>query len=197
MTDYRRTVLAALATAAVMSASATGCSVAADVAADARPRSTASSAAPTGSAATPFTLPPRTGATLTRAEAARRYQQIAAGRNRAVNALGAAVENRRPWTELRGLVAARLAAEDEESRQLAATPWPADVAPLADALARSNMALRPGWLKVVDAKNVNQFVRAMQALNEDTDSDTDTDLPYRIRVLLGLPTGDFPEKPTA
>lgn len=190
-------MLAALATAAVISAFATGCSAAADVAADARPRSTASSVTPTGPGSTPFSLPPRTGATLTRAEAARRYEQIAAGRNRAVNALGTAVRNRRPWTELRDLVAARLAAEDEESRQLAATPWPADVAPLADALARANMALRPGWLKVAEAKNLNQFIRAMQTLNDDTDSDSDSDLPYRIRVLLGLPTDDFPEEPTA
>ncbi|MEU0940581.1 hypothetical protein [Embleya sp. NPDC005971] len=189
MIDNRRTVLAALATAAVISASAVGCSAAADVADAARP----ASAAPSASGAVPFTLPPRTGATLTRAEAARRYQQIAARRNRAANALLAGIRDHRPWTELRALVANRLAAEDEESRQLAATPWPADVAPLADALARANMSLRPAWLKIIEAKTVGQFSRAMEAFDDDTDSD----IPYRIRVLLGLPTGDSPEQPAA
>lgn len=213
MIDNSRTVLAALASTALISVLAVGCSAATDLAAGTGPEPAASSttraipkATSSGSPATrpgspatraapeatPFSLPPRTGATLTRAEAARRYQQIVSGRNRAINAFEEAIEDGRPWSEVRVLAIDRLAAEDEESRQLAATPWPADVAPLADALARENLSVRPSWLKIIEARTQEQLARALREFNPPG-----SDLAYRIRVLLGLPTGDFPEQPKA
>lgn len=165
------------------------CGAAGDVASAARPEETSASAVPSASESgvTPFVLPSRTGKTLSRAGAARRYLEIVGPRNDAMTAYYDAVDAHRPWTEVRDLAAALLAAEDEEVRQLAGTPWPADVIPFADALARENLSRRPGWAAMAAAPSEGRFVRGMELLARLPRDSGETS--YRIRDLLGLLSG--------
>jgi len=170
-----------LALCVVLSAGA--CAAAGEVASAARPDTQAASPA-ASNGATPFALPPRTGETLTRTQAARRYLEIVEPRNDAMVAYYDGVEAGLPWTKLRDLAAARVAAEDEEVRQLAGTPWPADVIPFVDTLVRENLDRRPGWVVMAEARSERGFVRGMDIVGRLPEETGET--AYRIRELLGL-----------
>ena len=181
-----------LALCVVLSAGA--CASAGEVASAARP-DTESSSPSASSGATPFALPPRTGETLTRAQAARRYLEIVEPRNDAMTAYYDGVEAGLPWTGLRDLAAARVAAEDEEVRQLAGTPRPADVVPFADALVRENLGRRPGWVVMAAARSESEFARGVDIVDRLPEETGET--AYRIRELLGLLRSDAPDSPDA
>jgi hypothetical protein len=120
---------------------------------------------------------------LTVAEAGRRYLEIVAPYNKALEELETAANSGKAWTTVRAL--AVKVAETNKSHGLAlrTTAWPEEVrAPMAALLAEMDVAQRY-WDTAARAKNVDELARAIRSAGKHSGAKP----AGEVRAKLGLP----------
>ena len=127
--------------------------------------------------------PAPTPSALTVAEAGRRYLEIVAPYNKALEELETAANDGRSWTTVRAL-AARVA-ETNKSHGLAlrSTAWPEEVrTAMADLVAEIDTAQRY-WESAARAKTVDELAGAIRSASRHTGAEP----AGQVRAGLGLP----------
>ncbi len=132
---------------------------------------------------TAVTSPAPRPSVLTVAEAGRRYLEIVAPYNKALEELETAANSGKAWTTVRAL--AVKVAETNKSHGLAlrTTAWPEEVrAPMATLLAEMDVAQRY-WDAAARAKNVDELARAIRSAGKHSGAKP----AGEVRAKLGLP----------
>ncbi|WP_406288748.1 hypothetical protein [Embleya sp. NBC_00896] len=133
-------------------------------------------------------LHPRTGASMSLAEAAMTYERIVGPRNAAMNRLTDALDEWEDLDEIRKRIRELVAADDNEAQRLAEAWWPRDVAPLVDELIRQTREARRAWLAAAASETEEELELALDRV--DTVLARQSSPAGRIRAKLGLPGGD-------
>ncbi|MYW04652.1 hypothetical protein [Streptomyces sp. SID3343] len=141
--------------------------------------------------AEPIPTPAKTGPPLSRHEAALAYVSIVEARNDSMTKLYAVVEAGEDWRTIRLRAGNLVTDNNEEIEKLAATNWPADVAPDVEQLIRDDRRMGVGWAAVSDAKSESAVFAALERVTEGSSA------PARIRRKLGLPEPGDDDSPSA
>lgn len=120
---------------------------------------------------------------LSVADAGKRYLEIVAPYNAALEELETAAQSGESWTALRNRAAKVAQANEQHGKALRDVNWPAQVrGPMAALLAEIDAA-QPYWLRASQAKTADEFLTEVKAAA----SHGGTTPANEIRAALGLP----------
>ncbi|SIM87676.1 hypothetical protein [Micromonospora cremea] len=126
---------------------------------------------------------PTTPATLTPAEAKRRYLAIVAPYNTTLEELEDAVNAGKPWRTVRTLAADVARTNEAHAVELRETVWPAEVrAPMGALLKENDVALRH-WRRAGEAADADALMREIRAAAAHSGARE----AGKVRTALGLP----------
>lgn len=124
-----------------------------------------------------------TAGELSVAEAGRRYLEIVAPYNIALEELESAAQGGESWTALRTRAAKVAQANEQHAQALRAVTWPAQArGPMAALLAETDAA-QPHWLRAAQAKTADEFGAAVRSAV----SHSGAKAAGEVRTALGLP----------
>lgn len=128
-------------------------------------------------------IPAPTPSALTVAEAGRRYLEIVAPYNEALEALETAANTGKSWTTVRSLAAEVAETNKSHGRALRGTVWPEEVRTAMDALLTEIDTAQRYWERAAGAKTVDELASAIQSASRHSGAEA----AGQVRVALGLP----------